>query len=386
MASVFLATQHSFQRPVAIKVLAPSLAMEPRFAERFMHEARTVASLNHPHIVPVHDVGEHQGYYYLSMEYLTGGSLKDKLADGIPPEQAEQILRQLAAALDYAGQHGFIHRDVKPDNVMFRDDGSAVLMDFGIAANVLNDTRVDQANEIVGTPRYMSPEQHRALPLCPRSDLYSLGCLFYEMLTGKPPYSGNNAASLGEAHGREPIPLLPIPLRGYQPLLRRMMAKDREQRPARGAAVIDALNTRAPAPSHYQQPVAHYRPTDTPHTAPLEPRLRLKEVKVGRSWRGSLYQYDIYLVADNFEQFQGHFPVLRSALLDWHQKRGKRCQAVAVKATLHPWISGRVKDYLKQLRRAEGLEFLAALPMAVNLVAADGEPIERREWPPETEH
>ncbi len=215
MAHVFLATQHSFERQVAIKILSPSLALEPSFAERFMQEARTVASLNHPHIVPVYDVGEHEGYYYLSMEYVTGGSLKQRIRDGMEPRQAETVLRQLAGALDYAGQHGFIHRDVKPDNVMFRADGSALLMDFGIAANILRDTSVTGSTSVMGTPKYMSPEQHRRQPLTPQSDLYSLGCVFYEMLTGKPPYTGDDASAMAQAHQREPIPLLPVKLSRY---------------------------------------------------------------------------------------------------------------------------------------------------------------------------
>jgi len=101
------------------------------------------------------------------------------------------------------------------------------------------------------------------------------------------------------------------------------------------------------------------------------------------SWRGKLYQYDVYLVADDFEQFQDHFPVLRSALMDWHSQRGSRCKAVTLKATLHPWISGRVKEYLRDLRRTEGLDFLSRIPMSINLVAADGEHIEKFVLQPE---
>ena len=385
MAHVFLATQNSFERQVAIKILTPSLALEPRFAERFMHEARTVASLNHPHIVPVYDVGEHEGYYYLSMEYVTGGSLKQRIRNGMEPADAETVLRQLASALDYAGQHGFIHRDVKPDNVLFRADGSALLMDFGIAANVLRDSGVTQSRTIMGTPKYMSPEQHRSQGLTPQSDLYSLGCVFYEMLTGEPPYKAEDSGSMGLAHLRDPIPLLPLKLRHYQPLIRQLLAKSPADRPESGNAVIEALADLAPPPEHYSKGKSRYRPQESGLTAPLAPRLRLKESKAGMSWRGSLYQYDIYLVADDFEQFQSHFPVLRSALLDWHQQRGSRCKAVTIKATLHPWISGRVKQYLRDLRRAEGLEFLGRIPILLNLVAADGEPIERLAWGPETE-
>lgn len=384
MAHVFLATQHSFERQVAIKILSPSLALEPSFAERFMQEARTVASLNHPHIVPVYDVGEHEGYYYLSMEYVTGGSLKQRIRDGIEPRQAETVLRQLAGALDYAGQHGFIHRDVKPDNVMFRADGSALLMDFGIAANIHRDTSVTGSTSVMGTPKYMSPEQHRRQPLTPQSDLYSLGCVFYEMLTGKPPYTGDDASAMAEAHQREPIPLLPVKLRHYQPLLRQLLAKSPADRPQSGTAITELLDN-LESPEHYTRERARYRPQETGINSALAPRLRLKETKAGMSWRGNLYQYDIYLVADDFEQFQSHFPVLRSALQDWHQQRGSRCKRVTIKATLHPWISGRVKQYLKELRQSDDLAFLGRLPMQLNLVAADGQPIERLAWEPESE-
>ncbi len=384
MAHVFLATQHSFERQVAIKILTPSLALEPRFAERFMQEARTVASLNHPHIVPVYDVGEHEGYYYLSMEYVTGGSLKQRIRDGMEPRDAENVLRQLAGALDYAGLHGFIHRDVKPDNVLFRADGSALMMDFGIAANMLSDTSVTGTNSIMGTPKYMSPEQHRSQPLTPQSDLYSLGCVFYEMLTGQPPYQGDDASTMALAHLREPIPLLPVTLRHYQPLLRQLLAKAPADRPESGAALVDALD-HLESPEHYTRERARYRPREAGINGTLAPRLRLKETKAGMSWRGNLYQYDIYLVADDFEQFQSHFPVLRSALQDWHRQRGSRCKGVTIKATLHPWISGRVKQYLKELRQSEGLEFLGGLPILLNLVAADGQPIERLAWEPDSE-
>lgn len=381
MAHVFLATQNSFERPVAIKILSPSLSMEPRFAEQFMREARTVASLNHPHIVPVYDVGEYEGYHYLSMEYVTGGSLKDRIHNGMSHTEAEAVLRQLASALHYAAEHHFIHRDVKPDNILFRADGSALLMDFGIASSMLNDATISKGRQM-GTPKYMSPEQHRNQALTPQSDLYSLGCVFYEMLTGTPPFTGENIADIANAHLRNPIPLLPVKQRHYQPLLRALLAKDPADRPEDGSAVIALLDS-LEAPEHYQKERSHYRPQQHANTAVLAPRLRLKETPLGLSWRGKLYQYDVYLVADDFEQFQAHFPVLRSALLDWHSQRGPRCKAVTVKATLHPWISGRVKQYLRELHRTDGLEFLASIPMSINLVAADGEHIEKLELTPD---
>ncbi len=381
MAHVFLATQNSFERPVAIKILSPALAVEPRFAEQFMREARTVASLNHPHIVPVYDVGEFEGYYYLSMEYVTGGSLKTRIRKGMTEEEAETVVRQLASALHYAGEHYFIHRDVKPDNILFRADGSAVLMDFGIASCTLHDNTLNKPRQM-GTPKYMSPEQHRAQPLTPQSDLYALGCVFYEMLTGNAPFNGDDPAAMAMAHLREPIPLLPVRLRHYQSLLKALLAKNPADRPEHGNAVIAMLDS-VESPEHYRKERAAYRPQQQGNTTPLPPRLRLKESPLGMSWRGKLYQYDVYLVADDFEQFQDHFPVLRSALMEWHSQRGSRCKAVTLKATLHPWISGRVKEYLRDLRRTEGLDFLSRIPMSINLVAADGEHIEKFVLQPE---
>ncbi len=381
MAHVFLATQNSFERLVAIKILSPALSMEPRFAEQFMREARTVASLNHPHIVPVYDVGEYEGYHYLSMEYVTGGSLKSRIQNGMSDAEAETVLRQLASALHYAGEHHFIHRDVKPDNILFRADGSALLMDFGIASSMLTDSTPGKG-KAMGTPKYMSPEQHRNQPLTPQSDLYSLGCVFYEMLTGQAPFQGDDPGSMALAHLREPIPLLPVRQRHYQPLLRALLAKDPADRPEDGNAVIAMLDS-LQSPEHYQKERSSYRPQQQGNSAPLAPRLRLKESPLGMSWRGKLYQYDVYLVADDFEQFQGHLPVLRSALLDWQAQRGKRCKAVTIKATLHPWIAGRVKESLRDLKRTDGLEFLARIPISVNLVAADGEPIEQLVMEPE---
>ena len=380
MAHVFLATQHSFERQVAIKILTPALALEPRFAEQFMREARTVASLNHPHIVPVYDVGEYEGYYYLSMEYVTGGNLKQRIRNGMETSEAESVLRQLASALDYAGQHGFVHRDVKPDNIMFRGDGSALLMDFGIATNALRNNDLTQRNTVMGTPKYMSPEQHRSQVLTPQSDLYSLGCVFYEMLCGEPPYKASDHAAMALAHLREPVPLLPLKLRHYQPLIRKLLAKDPADRPESGNDVIAQLETLERAPEHYTKDRARYRPQDNSPSAALTPRLRLKESKEGFSWRGNLYRYDVYLVADDFEQFQSHFPVLKSALMDWHEQRGSRCQSLTIKATIHPWISGRVKEYLKGLRQLEGMTFLSRLPITLNLVGSDGQAIERLEW------
>ncbi|PKM21359.1 MAG: serine/threonine protein kinase, partial [Gammaproteobacteria bacterium HGW-Gammaproteobacteria-14] len=226
MASVHLAIQESCDRPVAIKIMSATLANDPAFAKRFIREAKTMAQLSHPHIVPVFDTGLHDDCHYMTMEHIVGGTLKKKIRDQtLTPEQAERVLKEIASALDYAGEQDLIHRDVKPDNIMFRGDGSAVLMDFGIARPTLSDDALTQIGTVVGTPRYMSPEQHRGKDIDHRSDLYALGAVLFEMLTGKPPYTADDPMALGIKHISEPFPLLPGELRRYQPLLRKLLAK-----------------------------------------------------------------------------------------------------------------------------------------------------------------
>ena len=290
MASVYLAIQEKFDRPVALKIMLPALAADDSFARRFQREARLCAQLSHPHIVPVFDVGESDGMHYIAMEYVAGGSLKERLADGITPKDAETILRQMASALDYAGEMDIIHRDVKPDNIMFRQDGSAVLMDFGIARPTMSDEQMTMMGTIVGTPKYMSPEQHRGKDIDPRADLYSLGVVFFQMLTGRPPYEANDPMAMGLKHISDPIPLMPTDLKRYQPLIRKLLAKDPEQRFQRGRDIVAALDAlaqqpAAPAPAANNEkaapiPMAAVRPSESEASGiKLESRLRTREVK-----------------------------------------------------------------------------------------------------------
>ena len=189
MASVYLATQHSFERDVALKIMSPLLNSDPSFAARFKREARIVAQLSHASIVPVFDVGEHQSCHYLSMEYLSGGDLKQRLLQGEHDlSLALNVCIALSAALDVAHRKGFVHRDIKPENVLFREDGTPVLTDFGIARALDSGRSMTLAGMLVGTPDYMSPEQVKGLELDGRSDLYSLGIVFFEILTGGVPF------------------------------------------------------------------------------------------------------------------------------------------------------------------------------------------------------
>lgn len=207
MAAVFLAVQESFGREVALKIMVPTLAKEPDFAERFLREARTMASLSHPHIITVYDVGSANGLYYYAMACHSGGDLTERIrSGGLTPQESLKVTRQMADALAYAHDQGIVHRDIKPDNVLFRErDDAAILTDFGIAKSMNNDlNQLTQAGSTVGTPKYMSPEQARGQRLDGRSDLYSLGVMFYQMLSGTAPFRGESMATLMFKIANEP--------------------------------------------------------------------------------------------------------------------------------------------------------------------------------------
>lgn len=231
MATVYLAIQQNFGRKVALKIMSPALNADPTFSDRFLREARIVAGLSHPHIVQVYDVGEYDNYHYIAMEYHPGGDLQERIAKGIGTEEALRTIKQVALALDAAHAKGYIHRDVKPDNVLFREDGSAVLTDFGIAKPTSKSTRqMTQVGKVIGTPKYMSPEQARGLELDARSDIYALGVVFFEMLTGHVPFDGEDPIAIGIKHIKDPVPLLPAGLSAYQDVLETILAKSVEDR------------------------------------------------------------------------------------------------------------------------------------------------------------
>jgi tetratricopeptide (TPR) repeat protein len=234
MASVHLAVQESVQREVALKIMSPTLAGDPQFGERFLREARIAARLRHPHVVQVHDVGTAGEFHYMAMELLPGGAVigRDRAPRGL--RYALRVTREIASALGYAHGRGVIHRDIKPDNILLREDGAAVLTDFGIArAN--DNVRMTMTGSIMGTPSYMSPEQARGEELDGRSDLYSLGVVFFELLTGRVPYAAEDQLSVGIMHLTAPLPNLPSELGWLDPLLHRMLAKERQQRLDSGA-------------------------------------------------------------------------------------------------------------------------------------------------------
>jgi beta-lactam-binding protein with PASTA domain len=204
-AQVYLARDLLLDRPVALKVLFPELSADPTFVERFRREAQAAANLSHPNIVPVFDWGQSESTYFIVMEYVDGEALSAIIRTQSPLDQSQaaSITSDIAKALSYAHRHGVVHRDVKPGNVLITSDGQVKVTDFGIARAMGSDEQVTQTGLVMGTATYFSPEQAQGLEVDQRSDIYSLGVVLYEMLTGKPPFSGENPVSIAYQHVRE---------------------------------------------------------------------------------------------------------------------------------------------------------------------------------------
>ncbi|MDX1514070.1 MAG: serine/threonine-protein kinase, partial [Gammaproteobacteria bacterium] len=230
MATVYLAVQESLSRDVVLKVMSTSHSEGSNFVDRFMNEGRIIAGLQHPHIITIFDIGNQDGRVWISMEYVNGGDLKSRIEMGMTPVEALELVVNLSSALDFAHKRGIVHRDVKPQNILFRRDGTALLSDFGIAKETQTDTELTSTGTILGSPFYMSPEQAEGMLVDGRTDIYSLGVMFYEMITGERPYPGDTAIKVIMQHIQSPVPKLPEEFARFQPLLERMMAKDRDDR------------------------------------------------------------------------------------------------------------------------------------------------------------
>src|SRR5213596_1973602 len=245
MAIVFKAREKQLEREVAIKVLPFSLAFDKEFVERFQREARTSAKLEHPSIIPIYRVGKSGRVIYFVMKFLRGKPLASVLAarGSLPPAEIRQILVQVARALAYAHKSGIVHRDIKPDNIMFDEHGQSVVTDFGIA-KAATGGKLTGTGMSIGTPHYMSPEQARAQQLDGRSDIYSLGVVAYQCLTGSVPFDGEDSFSIGYKHIMEEVPTPPLETydqRTLFELVRKMMAKVPDDRFQTADDLVQAL-------------------------------------------------------------------------------------------------------------------------------------------------
>ena len=243
MATVYFGHFDIDKNKVAIKVMSPYLAADPSFCERFLRECYLTKQLTHPNILSISAYGETQGVYYMVMEYLPGGTLADRIKNkSLTAEQSLEILAQVTKALSYAHSKQIIHRDVKPSNVMFRSENDAVLTDFGISKAIISATEITIEAKAIGSPTYMSPEQTISKNIDTRTDIYSLGIMFYEMLAGTVPYDADNPVAIAVMHQKEPIPRLPATLAQYQPLLDRMMAKSADDRFQTAEELLISIN------------------------------------------------------------------------------------------------------------------------------------------------
>ena len=285
VAEVYKATHKLLDRTVAVKVISHAKSGDVA-DKRFLKEARVVAGLRHSNIVSIYDVGILENKYYIIMEFLEGGDLKQKLEEGLSIDESIGILKQVASALAHAHDKGFIHRDIKSQNIMFRSDGTAVLTDFGIVKDLTVDSGYTMDGTSVGTPHYMSPEQAQGSSAIDwRTDLYSLGVTFYEMLTGAVPYTADSAVAVALKHIKDPVPKLPGHLSRYQSIIERLMAKRPEKRFQSAHELLEALEN-LPSADKAEPLVDTLELTD--RTALRPPRLPVK--------RGFLYMAAVLTV------------------------------------------------------------------------------------------
>ena len=275
MAAVYLATQQSLRRPVALKVLKHT--DNPSFSGRFLEEGRTIAALVHPNIVTIYDVGIIDGVHFISMEYVDGGDLEARIRRGLSPAEALNVTRRLAACLQFVHEHGVVHRDIKPGNVLFRRDGTPLLTDFGIAKQLRTDSGLTHDGTTIGSPYYLSPEQSKGKAVDGRADIYSLGIVLFEMLAGYRPFEGEAAIDTILMHHNQPLPVLEGHFSRYNTLLARMTAKNPYQRFTDCAALLAALDRDHPS-SPSLVPASGIGQTQTLVVEP-EPPSRKKAVK-----------------------------------------------------------------------------------------------------------
>jgi len=245
LATIYRAESIEDGRELAIKLIryVPDSGGE-RLFDRFLQEYEIIAGIDHPNVVKIFDLGIADDHAFIAMELLASGRLSDRLGKALPAPRAVEYLSQIGSALAAVHNTGILHRDLKPANIMFRDDGSIVLIDFGLAKWMKLEAALTGQGQIFGTPYYMSPEQGHAELTDERADLYSLGCVFYEMLTGLRPYTSSTAMGVIYLHANARRPMLEPELAAYQPLLDRLMAIKPEDRFASAGELLAAIEAR----------------------------------------------------------------------------------------------------------------------------------------------
>src|SRR3954454_13032486 len=281
MGVVYIAEQLALGRRVALKVISPELADDPGFLERFKHESRIAASIDHPNVIAVYEAGEVDGLLFLSMRYVDGTDLRELIRDAgrVPTQRAAGIVTQVAAALDAAHARGLVHRDVKPANVLIAGEADhAYLTDFGLTKHLESASGLTNTGQWVGTADYVAPEQIQGEPIDARTDVYALGCMFFQMLTGEVPFPRDSQVAKIYAHLSEPPPHVDHTSLGLpaelDAVVRRAMAKDPadrfqsagdlaratlaaiEQRPVEAPERSVATGTAAPAAASFAPPAS----------------------------------------------------------------------------------------------------------------------------------
>jgi DNA-binding response OmpR family regulator len=246
LSSVYLAETEDTGERIAFKVLrhVPDSGGSLTF-DRFLQEYEVIARVRHPNVVKIFDLGVADDHVYIAMEFLGAGSLAERLSAALDPALAVQYATEIGSALAAIHEAGILHRDLKPANIMFREDGTLALIDFGLAKQMRLHAAITGTGQIFGTPYYMSPEQGHAEPTDPRSDIYSLGCMLYEMLTGERPFTASSPMGVIYRHAHAPRPRLPRSLTHWQPILDRMLAVDRLARFQSARELLAELATAA---------------------------------------------------------------------------------------------------------------------------------------------
>ena len=245
ISTVYLAESEREARLVVLKLLrqVPDASERASTFDRFLQEYEIIRQIHHPNVVRIYELGVADDHAFILMEYFSSGDLRARMRRGIVALDAVRMLRQMAAALGAIHAAGVLHRDLKPGNVMLRADGTIALIDFGLAKQLTLDAEITATGEIFGTPYYMSPEQGHGRDVDARSDVYSLGVIFYEMLTGKKPFLAPTPMAVIYKHSHSPIPTLSAELAPWQPLLEKLLAKDAQQRYQSAAELCAAIDS-----------------------------------------------------------------------------------------------------------------------------------------------